>query len=196
MHDGDGAQEGVDDGAQVVAHEGPCTSFCGVNEEEEAIVWRELDQAVVQQRVAPGVEHFCKLNSVSGGNVALNDGHVYAAGCDDGTGRRGKELGFELIVWNCDGAVEDLGREVLLASYGWAGRGRRGLGEVGQREAARHGVEDIDPCRVRGRALVDSGNELSEEMANERRTGKGVREDLDGVELLQVEVGGCELLAL
>jgi len=122
VDDGHGAQQRVEDGAEVVGHEGAGAGAGRVDEEEGAVVRGELDEPVDQQAPAGGGEELGELVAVGRRDVALDDGDVDGEGRDDGARGGGEESRVALVVGHGHGAVEDFCGEVVVAADGGAGR--------------------------------------------------------------------------
>lgn len=108
---------------------------------------------------------------------------------------RGQELGIELVIGDRYRTVEDFAGEVIIAANCRTRGGRWRFGKVGEREATRNGVEDIDPSSIGRRLIMDGSDELTEEMTIGRWARQCVGQDLDRVYRLECRLGSCEALA-
>ncbi len=76
---GDGAEEGVEEGAEVVGEEGFGALGGGVDEDEGAVVGGEFEEAVDKGGGHVGAEEVGVFVEGWGGDVALQHGYVDAA---------------------------------------------------------------------------------------------------------------------
>ena len=201
VHDGHGAQEGVEDRAEVVAGEGVGAGVRGVDEEQGAVAGGELDEAVDEEGGRVRGEDGVELVLGRGRDVAFHDAEVDAGGRDDLAGGLRARRRVLLVVERGGGRVEDFLREVVLAGFGGgrmrSARGRRG--EVGEVEAAGDGVGNVDAVageiRQQRDGVVETMDDDGEHVAFDGRGGQGVGDDFEGLQLLRrrSEVRHCHL---
>jgi hypothetical protein len=121
MYYGDSPQQWVEDGTEIMLHEGARAGFGWVNEQKDSVVGRELDQAVIQERSTSGCKHFRELIRVRWRDISFNNGDVDASWWHNRPGRWRQKFRIELVVGNRNCTVEDLACEVRVASDRWTG---------------------------------------------------------------------------
>lgn len=185
MYNRNGAQQRVEDRAEIMLHKGASSSSGGVYEKQHTIVRRQLDQPVMEQRSTFEMKHLCILIGIRWGNVALDYGNIHTTRWYDRSWRRGQELGIKLIVWNCHGAIKNFACEVFVAADCGARGGGWRFGKIGKRETPRYSMKNINPGGLDQRLIMYGSDNLGEEMTGGRWARQSVRKDFDRAHRLE-----------